>query len=55
MDLFCKYNTPIPSSAAVECLFSAGKDILRAKRVGLSDENFKMLMFIKGNLGIFDS
>ncbi len=54
MGLFCKYNTPIPSSAAVERMFSMGKDILRAKRATLSDENFNMLMFMKGNRHIFD-
>ena len=48
-DLFLKYNTSIPSSAAVERLFSIGKDILRAKRASLSDSNFEMLIFMKGN------
>lgn len=47
--LFIKYNTAVPSSAAVERLFSVGKDILTPKRASLSDENFNMLMFIKGN------
>ncbi|XP_042229523.1 uncharacterized protein LOC121871369 [Homarus americanus] len=49
IDLFNKYNTAIPSSAAVECLFSIGKDVLRAKRATLSDGNFERLMFMKGN------
>jgi hypothetical protein len=48
--LFTKFNTPVPSSAAVERLFSIGKDILRAKRASLSDENFEMLMFLKGSV-----
>ncbi len=30
--LFVRYNTPVPSSAAVELFFSQGKDILRDKR-----------------------
>ena len=49
MKLFTKFNTPIPSSAAVERLFSQGKDILKAKRSSLSDKNFEMLMFLRGN------
>ncbi|KAG0724121.1 SHC SH2 domain-binding protein 1 B [Chionoecetes opilio] len=50
IDLFLRYNTAMPSSAAVERLFSLGKDINRAKRSSLSDENFNMLMFMKGNM-----
>ena len=46
---FISYNTPIPSSAAVERLFSLGKDILKPKRAGLSDNHFEMLVFLKGN------
>jgi hypothetical protein len=49
IDLFIKFNTGIPSSAAVERLFSVGKDILTAKRANLSDDNFEKLMFMKGN------
>jgi hypothetical protein len=49
IDLFIKYNTAIPSSAAVERLFSIGKDILTAKRAKLSDAKFERLMFMKGN------
>lgn len=48
--LFTKYNTPIPSSAAVERLFSIGKEILRARRCQLSDDMFERLMFMKSNL-----
>ena len=47
--LFIKYNTAVPSSASVERFFSIGKDILRDKRATLSDENFNILMFLKGN------
>ena len=47
--LFIQYNTTLPSSAAVERLFSLGKDILKPKRCRLSDEHFEMLAFLKGN------
>jgi hypothetical protein len=53
--LFVKFNTAIPSSAAVERFFSMGKDILRDKRASLSDKNFEMLMFLKGNMHLMES
>ena len=51
MKLFVQYNTTIPSSAAVEKIFSTGKDILKpkSKRASLSDKNFERLVFLKGN------
>ncbi|KAG0712311.1 Zinc finger BED domain-containing protein 4 [Chionoecetes opilio] len=48
--LFIKYNTGIPSSAAVERLFSTAGDVLRPKRACLSEDNFEYLVFLKGNL-----
>ena len=51
MKLFTKYNTPIPSSAAVERLFSIGKEILRERRCQLSDNMYdELLLFMKWNL-----
>lgn len=51
IDLFLRYNTAVPSGAVVERLFSSlCKDIYRAKRSSLSDENFNAFMFIKGNM-----
>ena len=47
--LFIKYNTGIPSSAAVERLFSVAGDVLRPKRACLSDY-FEQLVFLKGNI-----
>ncbi len=47
--LFVKFNTPVPSSAAVERFFSQDKDILKAKRASLANETFETLMFIRGN------
>ena len=51
--LFIQYSTTLPSSAAVERLFSLGKDILKPKRCGLSDEHFEMLAFLKGAINLF--
>ena len=48
-DLFLKYNTPIPSSAAVERLFSTAKDVLKPKRNRLTDKHFEMLLFLRKN------
>ncbi|KAG0713272.1 hypothetical protein GWK47_016559 [Chionoecetes opilio] len=50
LDLFKRYNTPLPSSAAVERLFSSAGDILRPKRSSLSNINFEQLVFVRGNM-----
>ena len=48
--MFIHSNTAIPSSAAVERLFSVGKDVLKPKRSGLTDQHFKMLVFFKRSM-----
>ncbi|MEL7309790.1 MAG: hypothetical protein AAGK05_19390 [Pseudomonadota bacterium] len=52
--LFIKYNTRIPSSAAVERLFCTAGDVLRPKRACVSEENFENLVFLKGNLHLLN-
>ena len=47
-----RYNTALPSSAAVEKLFTAGSDILKAKRSSLNSINFERLVFMRGNLDL---
>ena len=49
--LFFNYNTAVPSSTAVERLFSLGKVVLKPKRAGLTDKHFKMLVFLKEKCG----
>ena len=46
-DLYIKFNTPIPSSAAVERLFLTGKDVLKPKKSHLTDKHFEMLLFLR--------
>ena len=50
VDLFIRYNTPLPSSAAVKRMFCTGGDILRAKRSFLAGYRFEDLLFLKDNL-----
>lgn len=49
IEMFLKYNSSIPSSAAVERVFSTGSDILRPKRSSLTGHNFERLLMIKEN------
>lgn len=51
-DFFIRLNTPIPSSAAVERLFSIAKDVLRPKRTSMSDRNFEKAMFLRANKSV---
>ena len=38
---------PLPSSVAVERLFSIGKDVVKPKLLSLSGQNFEILVFLK--------
>ena len=52
MDLFIRYNTPLPTSGAVERLFSRAENILRANRSTLDEVNFEELIFLKENMHV---
>ena len=45
--LFFKFNNDLKSPAAVECMFSVGKAVLKPKRARLRDEHFQILVFLK--------
>ena len=47
--VFAKFNTSVPSSASVECMFSTGKDVLRAKRAIPSCADLECLVIVRGN------
>ena len=47
--LFIYYNTPLPTSAPVERLFSYSGLVLGDRRGSLTDDNFEKLVFLKTN------
>ncbi|KAG0715543.1 hypothetical protein GWK47_011723 [Chionoecetes opilio] len=54
VDVFVKYNTAIPRSAAVERLFSQGSDIMKVKSANLTSNNFERLVLMKGNMDMLN-
>ncbi|KAG0721816.1 hypothetical protein GWK47_045672 [Chionoecetes opilio] len=55
ISLFIKYNTALPSSAAVERMFSTAGDVLRPKRASMTSDRFEKLVFTKGNMQLLDA
>ncbi|QQP49217.1 Uncharacterized protein FKW44_009789, partial [Caligus rogercresseyi] len=55
ISLFIKYNTALPSSAAVERMFSTAGDILSPKRASMTSDRFEKLVFTKGNKQLLDT
>ncbi|XP_061480068.1 uncharacterized protein LOC133383418 [Rhineura floridana] len=49
---FLQHNTGMPSSAAVECLFSTGGNVMTVKRHSLSDMLFEHLVLLRHNRNI---
>lgn len=47
--LFIQYNTPLPSSASVERLFSVGGSVLTPQRAHLSDDIVEQQLLLKLN------
>ncbi|QQP53253.1 Uncharacterized protein FKW44_005665, partial [Caligus rogercresseyi] len=55
ISLFIKYNTALPSSAAVERMFSTAGDVLRPKCASMTSDRFEKLVFTKGNMQLLDA
>jgi hypothetical protein len=52
--LYVETNTALPSSAAVERLFSLGGRVFVPFRSSLSDEHFEQLVFLRANWAVLD-
>ena len=50
--VYLRYNTPVPSAAPVERLFSFASMIYAPKRQNLSSETFQKLVMLKANHSI---
>lgn len=48
-NIFIKYNTTVPSSAAVERMFSIASDVFKNKRFSLNDDSFEIQLLLKMN------
>ena len=46
---FKRFNTAIPSSAAVERLFAVGSDILQSKRLSMTKKNLEKFVLLREN------
>lgn len=53
-EAYIKYNTAVPSSAHVECLFSAGRQLYDKRRGSMCDKNFEMSLLLKFNKSFDD-
>jgi len=51
---FMKINSTLPSSAAVERLFSAAAQVLTVRRCRMSDETLNQHIFLRSQLKSFD-
>jgi hypothetical protein len=54
LDLYLKTNTPLPSSAPVERLFSLAGRIFVPLRANLGDDTFARLLFLRANMHLYD-